>query len=314
MYPINRINYKISPTLYKINLEKNAFNTLIGNKPKQNYLQLSSESRKFSKEYIMALVDKNANVSAAELSFYLNNYNDSKAILDAINFGTGVEAGYNPAFKEYGTISFLKEGMGRQFVPIYAVPKIHTNSLKKLYTRNNKLILDNKSYYCYTGSNGKQYSLAINDGHIGWTQSENLLSEPPISIAEAKSNWELLNTSEVLRKLAQGKKPNILTRAETLAALNRVGITEGYFEIDAGAGTHKYILQEDGGIYDVKERVNFFSNYNWLKQGYKEGDTFKIFGNEYKVDENGHIDISENDTFTSSEIEYPVRTGSIDVL
>lgn len=311
MYPINQINSKLSSTLNKINLQKNAFNILVnGKKQKKDCLEVSPEARKFSKEAILAMVDENANVSAGELLFYLKNYNNSKAILDAINFGTAVEAGYNPLFKDYGTISFLSEGMGRQSIPIYAVPKINKNLLGKPYAKDNKLILNNKSYYCYTGNSGKQYTWTINNGHIGWAQSESLLSETN-NKSEAKSDWEMLKTRGVLTQLAQGKKSNAFTKTETLAALNSVGIAEGYFEINAGAGTHKYILREDGGIYDVKKKVDFFSNYNWLKQGYQKGDTFKIFGNKYKINENGHIDISENDTFTSSEIEYPVRTDSI---
>ena len=51
---------------------------------------ISSEARKFSRESIVALVDKSANVSREELSYYFANYNNSRAILDAINFSEGV--------------------------------------------------------------------------------------------------------------------------------------------------------------------------------------------------------------------------------
>ncbi|MCM1267453.1 MAG: hypothetical protein NC302_06070, partial [Bacteroidales bacterium] len=67
-----------------------------GSSKKKDSLFISSEARRFSKEGIAALIDKNANVSASNLSFYFANYHNSRAILDAINFGTNVECGYNP--------------------------------------------------------------------------------------------------------------------------------------------------------------------------------------------------------------------------
>ena len=43
--------------------------------------------------------------SNSELAYYFANYNNSSAILDAINFGENVSCGYNSDFKEYGVIS-----------------------------------------------------------------------------------------------------------------------------------------------------------------------------------------------------------------
>ncbi|MCM1268403.1 MAG: hypothetical protein NC302_10905, partial [Bacteroidales bacterium] len=59
-------------------------------------LSLSDSAKRFSRKSIAALIDKNANVSASDLSFYFANYHNSRVILDAINFGTNVECGYNP--------------------------------------------------------------------------------------------------------------------------------------------------------------------------------------------------------------------------
>ena len=110
---------------------------------------ISSDARKFSRERIAALVDKSANVSREELSYYFEHYNDGRAILDAINFGTHVECGYNPEFKDYGVMCFDYNG-SRQIVPNYAVPKINANSLPSIHAENNSLVLKNKSYYAWT--------------------------------------------------------------------------------------------------------------------------------------------------------------------
>ena len=76
-----------------------------GNNKKQDGLSISDAARDFSKESIAALIDKNANISNSELAYYFANYNNSSAILDAINFGENVSCGYNSDFKEYGVIS-----------------------------------------------------------------------------------------------------------------------------------------------------------------------------------------------------------------
>ena len=78
----------------------------VGNNKKQDSLSISDAARGFSKQSIAALIDKNANISNSELAYYFANYNNSSAILDAINFGENVSCGYNSDFKEYGVISF----------------------------------------------------------------------------------------------------------------------------------------------------------------------------------------------------------------
>ena len=99
-----------------------------GKSKKRDSLSISSEARKFSRENIVALVDKCANVSKGELSYYFANYNNSRAILDAINFGEHVECGYNPEFKDYGVMRFNYNG-SRQIIPLYAVPKMSAGTL-----------------------------------------------------------------------------------------------------------------------------------------------------------------------------------------
>lgn len=90
----------------------------------------------------MAMVDVCDNTTAQEVSFYLENYNKPQTLLDAIKFNEDVYAGYNPIFKDYGTIS-IRNGNSRQVIPIYAVPKINTALLSKIYAKENTLLLKN---------------------------------------------------------------------------------------------------------------------------------------------------------------------------
>ena len=266
---------------------------------------ISSEARKFSRESIVALVDKSANVSREELSYYFANYNNSRAILDAINFSEGVSRGYNPAFKDYGVIRFECNG-NRQIIPNYAVPKMNAGSLPGIHAVNNSLVLDNRSYYAWTASNGSRYAWSVNNGRIGYVQSEKLLAEGNSRNYEA----EMGKAGNILTALAQGRDlwNELYSRKEVLSTCEKVGIKPGFFSVDAGAGKHTYILQESGDVINVSKEIKYLSSTNWINAGYKEGDTFSVYGNEYVIDSSGHIHVSEDDTFTGMKVKFPRRS------
>ena len=289
-------------------MHQKAIQILLGgeNNKNQDSLSISEKARGFSKESIAALIDKNANVSASELSFYFANYNNSSAILDAINFGENVSCGYNPDFKEYGVISFDYNGSS-QIVPNYAVPKINASSLSGIRAVNNSLVLNNKSYYSWTASSGSKYTWAVNNGKIGWAASESLLAENT-NQRGINYKWEMRKAGNILTYLAQGKSLWGYGREEVLSACEKVGITPGFFSIEAGAGKHTYILQKSGEVINVDAEIKNMNNINWIEIGYKEGDTFSVYGNEYAIDSSGHINVSANATFTSTEIIYPNRS------
>ena len=247
-----------------------------GNNKKQDSLSISDAARGFSKQSIAALIDKNANISNSELDYYFANYNNSSAILDAINFGENVSCGYNSDFKEYGVISFDLNG-SRQVVPNYAVPKMNTSTMSGICAANNSLVLSNKNYYSWTTSSGGKYTWTVNNGRIGWAASESLL-------AYLYSNEEVLSVCEKVR------------------------ISPGFFSIDAGAGKHTYLLQESGKTINVDAKIKQLNDINWIEIGYKEGDTFSVYGKEYAIDSSGHINVSAEDEFTSTEIKYPSRS------
>ncbi|MBD5507820.1 MAG: hypothetical protein HDR05_07185 [Lachnospiraceae bacterium] len=293
----------------KIARQQAALHLLLGsgNDKKRDSLSISSRAQSFSKKSIAALVDKSANVSASELSYYFANYNNPRAILDAINFGTNVECGYNPEFKDYGVMCFDYNG-SRQVVPNYAVPKINTGTLSGIHAVNNSLVLNNKSYYVWTASDGRRYPWDVNNGYIGWAVSESLLTENR-NPGERDSRWEMSKAGNILSNLAQGREPweGLYSRKEVLATCEKVGITPGFFSIDAGAGKHTYILQESGDVINVDKNIERWNHMNWIAAGYKEGDIFSIYGNEYAIDSSGHIHVSTDDTFTSTETRYPSR-------
>ena len=198
-------------------------------------------------------------------------------------------------------------GAGRSY-PIYAVPKMNSGSLPRIHAVNNTLVLDDKSYYAWTAPSGRRYSWAVSNGHIGWASSESLLMlGDDTNQTETNDSWEMRKAGNILSNLAQGVDLWGYKNEDVLKTCASVGFTPGFFSIDGGAGKHTYILQEFGGVIDVDKNITRWNNMNWIEVGYKEGDTFSIYGNEYTVDSSGHIHISANDTFTSTDVKFARR-------
>ena len=59
---------------------------------------------------------------------------------------------------------------------------------------------------------------------------------------------------------------------------------------------------------EKKTKIKQLNDINWIEIGYKEGDTFSVYGKEYAIDSSGHINVSAEDEFTSTEIKYPSRS------
>ena len=174
---------------------------------------------------------------------------------------------------------------------------------------NNSLVLSNKSYYAWTTSSGGKYTWTVNNGRIGWAASESLLAENT-NQKGTNYKWEMCKAGNILSDLAQGKSVcgYLYSNEEVLSVCEKVRISPGFFSIDAGAGKHTYLLQESGKTINVDAKIKQLNDINWIEIGYKEGDTFSVYGKEYAIDSSGHINVSAEDEFTSTEIKYPSRS------
>ena len=74
--------------------------------------------------------------------------------------------------------------------------------------------------------------------------------------------------------------------------------------------THLFIagIRKSGKTINVDAKIKQLNDINWIEIGYKEGDTFSVYGKEYAIDSSGHINVSAEDEFTSTEIKYPSRS------
>ena len=154
-----------------------------------------------------------------------------------------------------------------------------------------------------------KYTWTVNNGRIGWAASESLLAENT-NQKGTNYKWEMCKAGNILSDLAQGKSVwgYLYSNEEVLSVCEKVGISPGFFSIDAGAGKHTYLLQESGKTINVDAKIKQLNDINWIEIGYKEGDTFSVYGKEYAIDSSGHINVSAEDEFTSTEIKYPSRS------
>ena len=65
------------------------------------------------------------------------------------------------------------------------------------------------------------------------------------------------------------------------------------------------VVKEAG---ESNTKIKQLNEINLIEIGYKEGDTFSVYGKEYAIDSSGHINVSAEDEFTSTEIKYPSRS------
>ena len=65
------------------------------------------------------------------------------------------------------------------------------------------------------------------------------------------------------------------------------------------------VVKEAG---ESNTKIKQLNDINWIEIGFKEGDTFSVYGKEYAIDSSGHINVLAEDEFTSTEIKYPSRS------
>lgn len=120
----------------------------------------------------------------------------------------------------------------------------------------------------------------------------------------------MCKAGNILSDLAQGKSVwgYLYSNEEVLSVCEKVGISPGFFSIDAGAGKHTYLLQESGKTINVDAKIKQLNDINWIEIGYKEGDTFPFMVKSMLLTAVGISMFRQKMKFTSTEIKYPSRS------
>ncbi|UZQ48603.1 hypothetical protein [Clostridium kluyveri] len=183
---------------------------------------------------------------------------------------------------------------------LLSLKEIQGSDIKQLTASNNILELSEGSFYKLKTNSG---TLAIytvdNSGNIYMPYSQLGLDD---NLTLPSSDYgEISKTSRLLSSLAKDKTAFLVrtggySDTEIKEILNNVGITPRWFEIKSGSQSNKFYLLDNGLIYpeyQVEAERRGFNQSNWFEYGYTKDSVFIVEGKEYKLDENGHLNIPE---------------------
>jgi hypothetical protein len=178
--------------------------------------------------------------------------------------------------------------------------EINGKNIGPLIANNNMLNLNKGSYYKLKINSGTTAIFTVSDnGNIHMPFSELGLDS---NLTLAQSDYgEISKTSRLLSSLAQDGSAFLVrtggySNTEIKDILNNVGIKPGWFQINSDGKSNKFYMLDNGLIYpeyQVEAERRGFNERNWFKDGYTRNSAFIVEGKEYKLDENGHLNIPE---------------------
>ncbi|MFL0198244.1 hypothetical protein ACJDU8_22165 [Clostridium sp. WILCCON 0269] len=202
------------------------------------------------------------------------------------------------------TVDSISIDTGKQLIvnreQLSSITEIQGKNVEQFTANNNVLNLNEGSFYKLQTSSGTTAIFTVGDnGNVYMPYSQLGLDE---NLTLAPSDYgEISKTSRLLSSLAQDKTAFLVrtggySNTEIKEILNSVGIKPGWFEIKNGSQTNKFYLLDNGLIYpeyQVEAERRAFSQSNWFEDGYTSNSVFIVDGKEYKLDENGHLNIPE---------------------
>lgn len=88
------------------------------------------------------------------------------------------------------------------------------------------------------------------------------------------------------------------SKEEIKETLGSVGIKPGWFEVKSGNYSNKFYMQDDGIIsseYEIEATRNGINDRDWFGDGYTKDSKFILHGKEYKLDDEGHLNIPKGE-------------------
>lgn len=176
--------------------------------------------------------------------------------------------------------------------------------VKELTANNNVLDISRGSYYKFKTDSGKTVILTSEDGSFLHTQTSDLELDENCGL-QPSDECELTKKLRLISDLADDKTafdahtdPDYTSGSDFNGALSSFGIKPGWFEIKYGEKSNEFYLTNDGEIYpeyQIKEQTSAFKTANWFKDeiGYSSKSVFIIDGKQYKLDENGYLNLPD---------------------
>lgn len=240
----------------------------------------------------------------------LNKYNYSQINLNAGNTLKNLQLKYsninsskinsNKSFSQ-NIIDNISYGAGKQFASarelLSTITKVNNQEIKQLTANNNVLDFKTGSYYKTQTSSG--LTAIFTGGNSVYMPYSDL--NLGTDFALAPSDYKEIEKAEKLFTYLGSDKTGFCARTsysntEIKNMLGSVGIKPGFFEVKNDTKANKFYMLDDGTIYpeyQVEAHRQGFNQTNWFKDGYTKNSSFLIDGKEYKLDDNGHLNIPE---------------------
>lgn len=171
---------------------------------------------------------------------------------------------------------------------------------EELVAKNNVLDLRKGAYYKFQTSSNTTAILTVGEGGNVYMPFSELGLDANFTLPPADYG-EINKLTRLIGDLAEDGSAFLVNTAgfndlEVKEMLGKVGIKPGWFEVKSDSKTNKFYLLDNGLIYpeyQVEAERRGFNIRNWFKDGYTRDSTFIIEGKEYKLDENGHLNVPD---------------------
>jgi len=234
-------------------------------------------------------------------SLLVNPYENNKraaSFTNTVASAAGVE-------KDSASISYEALKIRQELMMLNTLTSIKGQPIQDLVVKDNVLTLEAGAYYRFLIS-GDQYMIITGRGGV--------ISDVPFDhIAEECFNSDSTYFSEGTYKVfermqlfftALNQKSTWFlrtefTKEEVLSNCAKLGIKAGdWVEVNNAGEVNRFYLCENGTPWpegQIEHNIFSFSVKDWRQDGCTADSVFLINGKEYKMDENGHINIPKGE-------------------
>lgn len=224
------------------------------------------------------------------------NRNPSKSILN------------NPSLNSLNSFNNLSQLIENRNL-LSSITKVKNQNIKQLTAKDNVLDFSKGSYYRLQTKSGLSAILKSGpEGAVNMPYDElNLGKDFSLLPSDYK---EIAKVGKLFTYLATDKTGYYVqknySKTEVKATLESTGIKPGWFEVKSGEKSNKFYMLKDGTLYpesQIESRRNDLNSKDWLKNGYTKNSKFIIDGKEYKLDENGRLNIPKGTACITENIK-----------
>ncbi len=201
---------------------------------------------------------------------------------------------------------------GRQLIAnkelVNNMTKIKGKGIRDIKVVNNVLTLEKGEYYRVKSKSGISTILTSgNKGNVYMPVDDLNLGK---DFQLATSDWkEVSLNQEFFTYLSDETAFSIRMRfsdSEVNQKMDELGFKPGWIEYKNADKHNKFYLLDSGSLYpehQVEAIRKGFNHSNWFKDGYTKESKFIVDGKEYKLDDQGHLNIPKGEAFLMEKIK-----------